>query len=140
MFSGNGFKEGRTLAETGSVTVDFPDDDPDAFLIILYIIHGSTRQVPRRVSLNLLTELAAIVGKYQMLEVVELWAETWIHNWKQKAMPRTYTEDAPRWLFISWVFEHKAIFNDMSRLAQNQSDETLSEHFEGLEVSNLVLG
>jgi hypothetical protein len=57
MLDSDSFSEGSTLRSEGSVEIPFPEDNPDAFLIILRIIHGMTRQVPREVDLEMLTEI-----------------------------------------------------------------------------------
>ena len=44
----SGFKEAVTLRTTGTVEIPLPDDHPAAFLILLNVVHGHTRQVPRR--------------------------------------------------------------------------------------------
>lgn len=43
------FKEGQTLQAAGKLEVSLPDDDPVALVVLLNIIHGQTRKVPRRV-------------------------------------------------------------------------------------------
>jgi hypothetical protein len=63
---GNGnFKEGDALRSNGSVEIPFPEDNPDAFLILLKIIHGMTRQVPHDMDFEMMNEIAILVDKYQ---------------------------------------------------------------------------
>jgi hypothetical protein len=40
MLQRDNFREGQQLGNTGSVEIPLPDDDSDAFLIILDIVHG----------------------------------------------------------------------------------------------------
>jgi hypothetical protein len=115
-----------TLKNTGRVTISL-DHDPDTFTILLNIIHGRTRQVPRQVNLELLSKLAVLVNYYGMLESVELFSDTWIENLKREGMPKEYNEQVLPWLFIFWVFEKGRDFRDMARLVQRECDETLDE-------------
>jgi hypothetical protein len=76
------FREGRELGNTGSVDVPLPDDNPDAFLIILDVLHGYHRKVPRDISLLMLTCISILVDKYQMVEAVEVFSNGWIEHLK----------------------------------------------------------
>lgn len=58
--------------------VDLPDDDEALMVIVLNIIHGRNRLVPKEVGLELLTKLAVLVDKYQMVEAIEWCSDTWI--------------------------------------------------------------
>jgi len=73
---GPGFEEGQRLRIEGSTELALGDDDPDAFEILLNIIHGLTRKVPRSVTLDMLTKLAVLINYYQMHEAVELFSDT----------------------------------------------------------------
>jgi len=124
-FSGE-YYDAVTLRNTGHVTISL-DNDPDTLAILLNIIHGRTRQVPRQVNLDLLSKLAVLVNYYGMLESVELFSDTWIENLKRDGMPKEYNEQVLPWLFIFWVFEKRRDFRDMARLVQRECDETLDE-------------
>jgi hypothetical protein len=115
-----------TLRNTGRATISL-NDDPDTLTILLNIIHGRTRQVPRQVSLDLLSKLAVLINYYGMLESVELFSDTWIENLKREGMPKMYNEQVLPWLFIFWVFEKGDDFRDMARLVQRECDERLDE-------------
>jgi hypothetical protein len=73
---------GRELGNEGRVTVLLPDDDPDAFLIILNVVHSRHRQLPGKVSLEMLTRISVLVDKYQMVEAVEVFSSGWIARFK----------------------------------------------------------
>ncbi|KUJ15798.1 uncharacterized protein LY89DRAFT_670340 [Mollisia scopiformis] len=112
------FKEGTTLHAEGSVDIELPDDDPDAWEVLLNVIHGRTRKVPRKVGLLLLTQIAILVNKYEMLDVVEIFSDTWIRRCLKKGLPEQYErcEDVVMsWLFIAWVFEKPKIFKPITR-------------------------
>jgi hypothetical protein len=70
-----GWKEDCTLCAEGCLTIYVEDWDPDALLILMNIIHGHTRKVPRTVSLEMLAKLAVLVDYYECIEVVEVLSE-----------------------------------------------------------------
>jgi hypothetical protein len=72
MLEDGNFKEGEALRSNGSVEIPFPEDNPDAFLILRKIIHGITRQVPREVDFEMMNEIAILVDKYQASLLIRL--------------------------------------------------------------------
>ena len=120
------YTDAVTLRNTGRATISL-NNDPDTLIILLNIIHGRTRQVPRSVSLDLLSRLAVLINYYAMLESVELFSDTWIENLKREGMPTEYNEHVLPWLFIFWVFEKGDDFRDMARLVQRECGERLDE-------------
>lgn len=81
MFQGDR-PEGNTLRSTGSVQVPLPEDDPATLLILLGIIHGRTRKVPRLMDLKTLTRLAILVDYYNLHETVKMFLDMWIDGLK----------------------------------------------------------
>lgn len=113
--------EGNKLSTNDSVELPIQaDQDPAALLILLNIVHGHTRKVPRSVSLRMLTKFAVLVDYYACHEALEVFSDMWIDRLKHN-LPTTYSEDLIRWLCISWVFKKSALFNNVTRIAQRQS-------------------
>jgi len=138
---GPNFEEGQRLRIEGSTDIALGDDDPDAFEILLNIIHGLTRKVPRRVSLEMLTKLAVLVNYYQMHEVVELFSDTWIDNLAREGLPLSYCPEAICWLLITWVFHKPREFREVSRVIELGCDETLEDDFdESVPIPPPILG
>jgi hypothetical protein len=138
---GPNFEEGQRLRIEGSTDIALGDDDPDAFEILLNIIHGLTRRVPRRVTLDMLTKLAVLVNYYQMHEVVELFSDTWINTLAKEGLPQSYSTETIRWLLISWVFHKPMEFQAVSRIIELGCDETLEDDFdESLPVPSPIIG
>lgn len=139
MLQHNNFKEGDTLRSSGQAKVPLPDDDPTALKILLDIVHGRVRAVPRQVTLKVMTELSVLVDKYQMLEVVELYVEVWMNTLKT-SVPMFFTADLLAWLSISWVFGLADIFKQISRIAMRGSTDLFGAHESHLPIPQPVFG
>lgn len=139
MLQHSNFKEGDTLRSSGQVKVPLPDDDPAALKILLDIVHGRVRQVPRQVGLKTMTELSILIDKYQMLEVVEIYVEIWMTTLKT-SVPIFFTADLLSWLSISWVFGLADIFKQISRIAMRGSTELFGAHESHLPIPQPVFG
>jgi len=138
---GPNFEEGQRLRIEGSTDIALGDDDPDAFEILLNIIHGLTRRVPRSVSLDMLTKIAVLVNYYQMHEVVELFSDTWINTLAREGLPQSYSTETIKWLLISWVFHKPMEFQAVSRVIELGCDETLEDDFdESVPIPPHILG
>jgi len=138
------FKEGKTLHSTGKVEVSLPDDDPVAFIVLLNIIHGRTREVPRTIELKLLASISILVDKYQMQEVVEMYSDTWIEDLKG-SIPTDYSESAATtimtWLGIAWVFRKAEQFKQLTLFVEQEGDDRVEEDIEqGTPIPDPVIG
>jgi hypothetical protein len=122
----NTFSEGRTLRSTGKLELPLPDDDHVAFEILLKIIHGRLRSVPLQVNLLLLSRIAIMVDKYELLEGVVVFSDMWIKR-LQKTVPTSLTADLPPWLFISRVYSKPSIFSKLTKILQLESTGRLGE-------------
>lgn len=127
MLNGN-FKEGRALKTDGHIDVTLPDDDAAAFRIILHIVHGRNRLVPRVINLDCLLKIAVLVDKYQMVEVVEAYSEGWIKTLKPTLFGNL-SSDIGRWVCISWVFGLAPEFEILTRIVVEQLDGKIPEGF-----------
>lgn len=115
------FLEGNLLHSQGNLALDLPGD-PEALVILMHVIHGATRKVPRNITLDTLARLATLVDYYNLHEAVELFSETWVQNLKEKAFPKTYNPDVVPWLFISWVFRIEDAFLKITQLLICEGD------------------
>ncbi|CZR60553.1 uncharacterized protein PAC_10449 [Phialocephala subalpina] len=103
------FQEGETLRATGKVEVPLPDDNPIVFTILLDIIHGRGRRVPRKVPLKLLALLSIAVDKYQLQESAGAFSDSWIDGADPPHLGRM--PNCFMWLSISWVFHDSERFS-----------------------------
>jgi hypothetical protein len=127
MLEGSTFKEGKELNMSGKVEVPLPDDEPTALEIILNIIHGRNRRVPKKVSFKTLTNIEILVDKYQMVETVEAYSDYWI-SCLRKDMPEDFDCEREiefyRWIMISWVFWKSDSNSDKNN---NKNSDNISE-------------
>lgn len=63
MLGSDQFFEGRTLHSNGNLVIPLSDDS-EALIILMYIVHGMTNLVPRKVTLDTLTKLAILIDYY----------------------------------------------------------------------------
>lgn len=90
-------------------TISARDWDVEALLILMNIIHGQARKVPRKLSTELLAKVSVIVDYYQCIEVVEIFVDRWLLG-----IPPIDAEipdrDLMLRLLISWVFSDSHTF------------------------------
>jgi hypothetical protein len=112
------FREGLTLRATGELELPLPEDDPDTFRILLDIIHGHNRKLPRQVDLLVMVKLTILVDKYQMLERVEIFSDMWIDGLqcRKNALPKYLNHEVLVWLAISWVFNKADPFRQVTQI------------------------
>lgn len=99
----------------GCYHMDATEWDSDAFLILMQVIHGKTRSVPRRVDVDMLAKLAVLVDYYDCHEVIEIYCPIWINSLTDE-LPVSYGRDAVLWLLISHVFKQDDIFQRMTQV------------------------
>ena len=107
------------------IEVPLQGDDPDALLILLYLIHCRFKEVPRKVALETLTWIAFLVDKYELLEVTEFLRDHWLSGIKEN-VPTELSDDLLSWMFITEVFQEKGIFSKVSNVAKIESKGLLS--------------
>lgn len=121
-----GFREGNELQSTGCLELPIEDWEAMPFLILMMMIHGRTRAVPRKISLKRLSEMAVLVDYYECYEAVEVFSGMWIDALEQgRRLSLSSIIDAQRWLFMSWVFQRSAIFQSSSRYLQREDEDKL---------------
>jgi hypothetical protein len=105
------FNPGRFLEGNPDVPVEFPDDDPDALLILLRIIHFQNSLVPKELpSFDSLVKIAELCDKYDTVNVVRPHLESWMRPWIAFCLEPGYE----RWLFIAWTFGCPKIFDALA--------------------------
>ncbi|KAH7184857.1 uncharacterized protein B0J16DRAFT_122982 [Fusarium flagelliforme] len=107
------FKESQ-LNKQGLYEVQASEWDAEAFVILLDIIHGHHRDVPKRISVEILSNIAIIVDYYGCHEIMEFVLTAWLTYLGE---PEEFVKEDPlRWLFISWVFRQEALFTVATKM------------------------
>ncbi|KAF5591092.1 hypothetical protein FPANT_5825 [Fusarium pseudoanthophilum] len=107
------FKE-SSRNEDGCFEVKTSECSAQGLLILLDIIHGHHRDVPKTIAFSLLTEMAILVDYYQCHEIVEMFAENWIAAVVQEdKIEGSDSQTNISRLFISWVFGKIELFNSV---------------------------
>lgn len=113
---GGSFKE-ATPEEDGLLHWNFePIFDSKAFEIVMQIIHGQTRHIPKKVDVDLLAQIAAIVDDLECQDSVWFFAKRWLDQMTGPVMQRL-SEDIMRWILVSFVFEDAGIFKAATNIA-----------------------
>ncbi|KAK8120401.1 hypothetical protein PG999_004521 [Apiospora kogelbergensis] len=110
--------------ESKSYVIAASEWDTDAMVILMNIIHGRSRKVPRLVSLDLLTKLAVMADYYQCVEGVEMYADRWIKNLGHH-LPERCGRDLILWIAVSWVFFQDSLFEAVTNVTIRESDGPL---------------
>ncbi|KAK2062937.1 hypothetical protein LY76DRAFT_535898 [Colletotrichum caudatum] len=110
------WEEATSHRADGRYHLEASDWDPDALLILMNVIHGRTKSVPRRVDCEMLAKIAVLVDYYDCHEVVEVFASVWIDALK-KQLPSECSRDLVLWLLIAHVFQQDEIFANITKTA-----------------------
>lgn len=117
-------------SDDGRVHVSLPGagHDPAAVILVMDILHGRGRKVPRAVGLETLARVAVVVDTLRCLEAVEVYAERWFEALLlpgSSVMPAAegeYGRDLVLWLYAAYVFRRADIFQRVTRTAVLRSD------------------
>ncbi|KAF4416342.1 hypothetical protein FACUT_12638 [Fusarium acutatum] len=107
------FKESR-LNDQGLYELQASEWDAEALVILLDIIHGHHREVPKRISVETLSHIAIIVDYYGCHEIMELVFAAWVSY--LGPAEEFVKQDPLRWLFISWVFRQESLFTTATKM------------------------
>lgn len=99
--------------------------DLDAFVLLLDIIHGHHREVPKSLSFEMLAKVAIVVDYYACHETVEIFVDRWLDGLRG-ALPTVYSQECVLWLLVSWVFSKASIFESITELAVKQSKKPIA--------------
>jgi len=143
------FKERAALSARTSTSepleLSLPDDDPQALVVILRVIHLQYDWVPPSLDENQLYKVAITCDKYDMRQSLEVWLAKWVSPLVESP---DYPVSGDKWLFIAYAFARKDLFSRLTKdlILQCQTGEdgnlllngnTLSEHIPGRIVGEL---
>jgi hypothetical protein len=94
---------GSVWEESRASTVSFPEDEPEAMLLLLRIAHLQFYDVPtKQLDDDRLHNIALMCDKYDCLQLTRPWLRQWIR--KTTFSERHISPITPRRLFIYWTF------------------------------------
>jgi hypothetical protein len=114
-----------------------PFFEPEAFEIVMNIIHGHSKKVPHQVTLCMLADVCAVVDDLRCEEAAWFCAKSWIRQLEQ-TLPVTVCDDLARWIFVASVFYEPEIFLHCTKTAIFYSRESLPTA--GLPIRPPIIG
>ncbi|KAK7887300.1 hypothetical protein LTR67_009720 [Exophiala xenobiotica] len=134
MFNG-GFREAVELhsQEVNKVLVPLPDDNPDAMVILLNIVHGLSRHVPRKINETSFLDVVMLIDKYEFHEAAYVFTDIWFEalwKWTENPPPPVGAPPRPRlfdWIYICWVLRKASEFTDLTKIAIMESRSGLGQ-------------
>lgn len=105
------FKEANSSQAPGCREVAFPDDDPDALLVLLNIAHLNFDKLPETMDFERLLNIAVLCDKYDMVRIIRPWMPKWAEPSKSRALDPGHEE----WAFIAWAFGDQVTFDAVVR-------------------------
>jgi hypothetical protein len=118
------WKERNILNSQGLLIMEEKDWGEEALLILMNIIHGKNRSVPKSINLEMLAEVAVLVDYYECYEAVEVYSDMWMAPLRKK-VPKTYCKEIVLWVCISWIFRQPAEFHTATGVALNFSTDPI---------------
>ncbi|RAR04548.1 hypothetical protein DDE82_004505 [Stemphylium lycopersici] len=105
--------------------------DPDAFTILLNVLHTRYRRVPKELSLEMVAKIAVMIDYYRCGEAFELISEIWIRHLRaHHSIPKTYNRDLMLWVLVSWVFKLPKEFSRCTARALRQCTQPSIQYLE----------
>lgn len=115
------FREAVELREKGRTEIPLPDDDADAMIMLVKVIHGRLTSVSKYPDLILLTKIAILVDKYQCHESIEFAVNVWAANHRLRPWAQRWYNTACR-ICVAWVFRLDDDFREATEDIIRQSD------------------
>ena len=117
------WQEGKPDAKDGLYHIATEHWDEEALLILLNMLHLRTRDIPRRVSLELLAKIAVLVDYYECGEAIEVFTERWINQLRRlEPILQKRGRSLTLWMCIAWVFKLSDDFTEATDQAVHSSD------------------
>ncbi|KAI0110219.1 hypothetical protein F4814DRAFT_426256 [Daldinia grandis] len=110
------WKEGALVDSNGIRRVEAEGWSVASMLILMQVIHGHNRKVPRDLTLEALAKIAVLVNHYQCHDAVMTWSDIWI-NPLRNSMPAKFNRDIVLWILVAKVFEKNDLFNKATKIA-----------------------
>lgn len=91
--------------------MDCTEDDGEALLVLMNIIHLKHRRIPKRLQFSTFLQVAVLCDKYLCVELVQPWLKTWTDNLEL----RSKYPMAEQILYTHWVFGQEEEFEKLAQ-------------------------
>ena len=105
-------------------------------MILLRAVHGQHKQVPRKLTLEMLAKVAAIADYYECQEPIHIYKDFWL-NALEERIPTTWSQNLISWIWVAWFFQLPAKFKESTSVAMSFSDNLISSM--GLPIPDIVI-
>ena len=137
MYSGD-WKEATERNEDGLLSWNAGDYlDPKAFSIVMGVIHGRNRKVPRSIDLETLAKVAVVTDYLQCHEAMEIFSTLWIGH-LESSIPHMYCRELMFWIMMSSIFQLPDVFTSTTRTAILHSNDVVTSI--GLPIHDSTIG
>jgi hypothetical protein len=118
-----GFAESIRNESDGLYCVEAHDWDAEAFLIVLRIVHGRNKQVPREVTLEMFAKIAVLEDYYNFGEALDPFTDVWVQKLAKVSIPAVYCRNLVLWVWVAWVFDIEPQFTEATATAIKKSTD-----------------
>lgn len=116
-----GWKEG-IVSDNGDRHLLLEGFDPKALEIVLDVIHGRYRRIPKTISLETLVGVATIAHYYGVHEPLQLLAPIWIDHLSEHLPQNMEPKNLVlQWILILWVFADADRFTQVTQVAMRHA-------------------
>lgn len=132
--------ESEQLVPDGRLSHSVKRENIPTFELLLRVIHGRFKSVPRTINLEILTSVAILVDEYELHEAAFFFCLTWVEYLKD-SMPQRAGSDLLCWIFISWSLKRPVEFRNATRIAERESIGRVDENYETcFTIPNKIIG
>ena len=125
MFQNDSFREGQQLKAEGRATIRLPEDNADAMVILLNVIHHRYENVPREpLSISLLYQLGLLIDKYGMGKVISLLAESWTTE-LGSYFTANDSKTRAQLLCVDYTFDLPVLFHEATKTVMFHAQEEI---------------
>jgi len=98
------------------VTIPLPHDDVYGMEVLMNIVHGLTKRVPRQLDLQTFLKVVVLIDKYEFEEVAEVFTDMWFQYLRPK-MSQNLDADLASWIVICWVLKKPDEYTILTKIA-----------------------
>lgn len=110
------------VSDDGTKHIQLPEDEYKPLILVLRIVHHKVKDLPKKISFELLAGIAVVCDKYDLLDCIHHWTDSWSDYASE-------SEDR-RWLFVAFVLKIPKAFRDITRSIILDSEESEGGDFD----------